>query len=122
MKPFKHAQNSVRKYGGIPSDYQEIHDFFDSSKACVPDIRHRALLHSSFGIFMVEKVFGTAITNSDGKFVSVRDIGEDHVIEDLGFIPTVEKWLGNIPIADWMMGTSRGKTVKKISLDSWIID
>jgi hypothetical protein len=48
MKPFIHAKNSARKYGGVPEDYQAVHDFFDSTKAALPDIRHRALLHSSF--------------------------------------------------------------------------
>ena len=114
MKPHIHAINSARRHGGRPEDYQNIHDFFDSSKACVPDIRHRALLHSSFGIFMVERVFGPTMRNSDGRLVSVRDLGEEHVMDDLGFIPTVEKWLQNIPIADWMWGARRGKTLKHI--------
>jgi hypothetical protein len=117
VKPYIHAVNSARKYGGVPDDYQAIHDFFDSSKASLADIRHRALLHSSFGIFLVERVFGATIVNSDGKRVSVRDIGEDHVIEDLGFIPTVEKWLRNIPVADWMFGSKRHKVAKTIRLD-----
>jgi hypothetical protein len=56
MKPLQHARNSARKWGGIPSDYQALHDFFDSSKAALPDVRHRAILHSSFGIFLVERV------------------------------------------------------------------
>jgi hypothetical protein len=29
MKPFDHAQLSVKKYGGMESDYQKVHDFFD---------------------------------------------------------------------------------------------
>lgn len=59
----------------------------------MPDVRHRALLHNSFGIFLVEKVFGHYITNSDGKDVPVREIAERHIIEDLGFIPTPQDWL-----------------------------
>ena len=120
MKPLIHANNSVRKWGGVVEDYIPIHDFFDSSKQCVADVRHRALLHSAFGIFMVERVFGTYITNSDGKKISVRDIGEQHVIEDMGFIPTVDKWLGNMTIQEWMFGSFRsGKNVrnKKISFE-----
>ena len=117
MKPYIHAKNSVRKYGGVEEDYQTLHDFFDSSKAHVPDIRHRALLHSSFGIFMLERVFGTTITNSEGKVISVRDIGEDHVIEDMGFIPTVDKWLGNMAVQDWMFGSRRSKVKKHIKMD-----
>lgn len=103
MKPLIHAESSVRRYKGSVEDYLPIHDFMDSSKACLPDSRHRAILHSSFGIFIVEKVFGTYITNSDGKQISVRDIAEDHVIEDLGTIPTVGDWLKTMPIEDWMV-------------------
>lgn len=107
MKPFTHARNSARRHGGVPADYQAIHDFFDSTKAALPDMRHRALLHSAFGIFLLERVFGTTITNSDGKQVCVRDLGEEHVIEDLGFIPTVERWLSGLPMQPWMGGASR---------------
>ena len=32
MKPWIHAKNSVRKHGGKPEDYQDIHDFIDSTK------------------------------------------------------------------------------------------
>jgi hypothetical protein len=52
-------------------------------------------------------VFGTTITNSDGREVCVRDLGEEHVIEDLGFIPTVERWLSELPMRPWMGGATR---------------
>lgn len=117
MKPLQHARNSAKKWGGKPEDYQELHDFFDSSKSCLPDVRHRAILHSAFGIFMLERVFGTYITNSSGRQVSVRDIGEDHVIEDLGFIPTVERWLKNLPMEEWMTGSRRRPNNKQISFN-----
>jgi hypothetical protein len=113
MKPLQHARNSAKKWGGKPEDYQAIHDFFDSTKAALPDMRHRAILHSAFGIFILEKVFGTYITNSEGRQVCVRDLGEDHVIEDLGFIPTIERWLKNLPFEDWMGGIRRGKVGSK---------
>ena len=93
MKPLIHAKVSAKRYGGLPEDYIAIHDFIDSSKIAMPDVRHRAVLHSSFGIYMAERMFGTYITNSAGKDVSVRDIAEEHVQEDLGFIPTIENWL-----------------------------
>ena len=117
MKPFLHAKNSVKKYGGVVEDYQKLHDWFDQTKAMVPDMRHRAILHSSFGIFLLEQQVGTIITNSDGRKISVRDIGEDHVIEDLGFIPTMEKWLSNLPLEGWMSGTKRKKISKQIPFD-----
>lgn len=108
MKPYAHAKNSAKKYGGQWLDYMPIHELFDSSKASIADMRHRALFHSSFGIFVVEKVLGTVLRNSDGVNYNVRDIGEDHVIEDIGFIPSVDKWLRNMRLEDWMLGAMRG--------------
>lgn len=117
MKPLFHANASVKRYGGVVEDYLPIHSFIDSSKAVLPDVRHRALLHSAFGIFIVEKVFSTYITNSDNKRVCVRDLAEEHVIEDLGTIPTAEAWLKTLPIEDWMFSVKSRpfKKIKKIS-------
>lgn len=114
MKPYQHSKNSARKYGGEPEDYQKIHDFIDSSKSAMADMRHRAQLHSAFGIFVVEQVFGTTITNSEGKKICTRDIAEDHVIEDLGFIPTMEHWFKNITMQDWMFGGRRDKIIERV--------
>lgn len=113
MKPYIHAKNSVRRYGGNEGDYLPIHDFFDSTKSAWADVRHRAILHSSFGIFLVEKVFGTTLTNSDGKVISVRDVAEDHVVEDCGSIPTIEKWLANLPLEDWMTGKGQREFTRR---------
>jgi hypothetical protein len=107
MKPWLHAIISAKKYGGTPEDYIKIHDFIDSSKAHVPDMRHRALLHSSFGCFLTEQMYGHNITNSEGKQISVRDIAEEHIIQDLGFIPTVEQYLGNMQLQPWMSGSRK---------------
>jgi Domain of unknown function (DUF6915) len=104
MKPLIHARMSVKKHGGCIDEYIPIHNFIDSSKATMADVRHRAILHSSFGIFVAERVFGTYITLSSGKQVSVRDIAEEHVFQDLGFIPSVEKWLRGMHPEDWMYG------------------
>jgi hypothetical protein len=103
-KPYYHAKNSVKRYGGIIEDYIKIHDFMDSTKAAFPDVRHRAILHSAFGCFVVETVFGHIIVNADGKEISTRQIAEDHCVEDVGFVPTLEQWVKNIPIEDWMLG------------------
>jgi hypothetical protein len=54
---------------------------FDSTRASLPDNRHRMVLHNAFGILLCEQVFGAAITNSAGKRVFVRDIGVQHVLE-----------------------------------------
>jgi hypothetical protein len=65
-KPYIHAQSSVKKHGGTPEDYLAIHEWFDQTKAFLPDQRHRALLHSSFGIFLCAQVFGKTFVNSAG--------------------------------------------------------
>jgi hypothetical protein len=109
MKPHLHAKNSVKKHGGTIEDYLPIHDFIDSSKIAVPDMRHRAMLHSAWGVYLVERVFGTLITNSDGKKVSTRDIAEEHVIDDLGFIPTMQDYLQHMTLQPWMGGQRRNK-------------
>lgn len=114
MKPHLHANASAGLYGGKPEDYQAIHDFIDSSKAHLADVRHRAIFHHSFGIFICEKVFGTTITNSDGRQVSVRDIAEEHILQDCGRIPTVQDYLRNMRIQPWMASSmSRHLSVRK---------
>lgn len=110
MKPYLHSKNSARKHGGIWGDYIDIHDFLDSSKAHIPDMRHRAILHSSFGCYIAEQIFGTVRTNSDDRTYSVRDICEEHIIEDLGSIPTVQDYLGHLPVLDWLGGPKRQTT------------
>lgn len=101
-KPYIHAKSSVRKWGGEPQDYLDIHQFMDSSKAHLADVRHRALLHSSFGCFIVEQMFGVVRTNSEDKEYSPRDVAEQHCIEDMGRIPSVQDWLGGLEIQGWM--------------------
>ena len=77
--PLKHAQSSARKFGGRAEDYLPIHNWFDESKSFLADFRHRALRHHAEGIFLLEKLFGVAVVNSDGNQVPVRDVGEQHV-------------------------------------------
>lgn len=100
---YYHAVSSAKKFGGKPENYQAIHDWFDESKKIMPTFRHRALRHHAEGCFMAEKIFGTTITNSDGREIPVRLIAEQHIIEDLGFIPTMVDWFKNIPVEKWMM-------------------
>jgi hypothetical protein len=100
--PYHHARSSVDKWGGEVEDYLPIHQWFDESKAFLPDVRHRALRHHSQGIFECEKVFGTTIVNSDDKVVPVRFIGEQHLMEDFGKIPTLNDWLTELPLKPWM--------------------
>lgn len=109
--PYHHALSSVKRWGGKLEDYLPIHQWFDGSKEHFADFRHRALRHHTEGIFMVEKIYGVTITNSDGRVVPVRYIGEQHVQEDLGRIPTLADWCRQISPEPWMLG--RGKDLEK---------
>ena len=109
--PYHHAESSAKKFGGEPSEYLRLHEWLDGSKAHMADFRHRALRHHSEGIFMLETLFGSTITLSNGRVVPVRFIGEQHVLEDIGRIPTVADWLGSIRPESWMLGKDRGEQV-----------
>lgn len=91
--PYYHAQSSARRHGGEAADYLALHEWFDETKAHMPDPRHRALRHHAEGIFLAVQVFGVTIQNREGKEVPTRILGEQHVKEDLGYIPTVKDWL-----------------------------
>jgi hypothetical protein len=113
--PLQHAMSSAASFGGVAEDYIDIHNWFDCTKAHEPTFRHRALRHHTLGIFECEKEFGIYITNSDGKKVPVRVIGEQHVKEDFsGFIPTVQDWLEGIPAKDWMRPREKNITTTQI--------
>jgi len=102
--PFEHARSSAKKFGGKPEDYLAIHRWLDESKEFVADFRHRALRHHTEGIFLAERIFGVVVGNSDGVDVPVRYIGEQHVREDLGRMPTAQDWLTRIRPERWMYG------------------
>jgi hypothetical protein len=132
-KPWIHAKNSARKFGGKPEDYLAIHNLMDSTKDCMGDNRHRALTHNSWFIGAdgpLERIFGVVMRNSDGKDVSVRDIGEQHILEDFGmrFIPTPQDYLQEMDCKSWMNNSKESvpssfkkiektKTRKTINLD-----
>lgn len=104
MHTFYHAKASVSKWGGQPSDYMPVHEFIDQSKVAMADVRHRAMLHHTLGTRLAEQCLGVAITNSDGREVPVRLIAEQHIIEDLGFLPTPQDWLEQMPFEAWAGG------------------
>lgn len=106
--PYYHAESSARKFGGVPADYLKIHNWFDQSKESLCGFQHRAVRHHAEGIFEAERVFGVTIINSDGKHIPVRYLGEMHVLEDCGRIPTLSDWLRQIQPLTWM---SRGTII-----------
>lgn len=97
-----HARSSAKKFGGVPENYLFIHNFLDQTKLWLPDKRHRLILHNTFGINLIEKQWrGPEI---EGVLVPARLIAEQHIIEDLGRIPTLETCLKDIPFYNWLGG------------------
>jgi hypothetical protein len=110
-KPWIHAVSSAKKFGGLPEDYIKIHNLMDSSKGTIADSRHRALTHNAWFVgTILEQIFGVTFQNSDGMTVSVRDIGEQHVLEDyrMRFIPSAQDYLQEMEVKEWMVA-GKGK-------------
>lgn len=130
--PYHHALSSVHRWGGVVDDYIAIHDWFDESKKILADFRHRALRHHAEGIFMCESLFGRTLTLSTcavcgqaagadehgdavaglvhpfkAKVIPTRWVGEQHVQEDLGQIPSAADWLRGIKGEPWMNRSRR---------------
>ena len=100
--PYHHALSSVKKWGGAVDDYIEVHAWFDRSKEQIADFRHRAMRHHAEGIFMAETLFGLTLTLSNGRVIPTRWVGEQHVREDLGFIPSFADWMKALRPEPWM--------------------
>ena len=111
--PLHHSISSKKKHGGTIEDYLPIHNWFDETKKHFPDMRHRALRHHSEGIFWAEEKFGVYITNSDGKIIPTRVIGEQHILEDIGRIPTIKDYLECMSQENWMYKPGEGRKVLK---------
>lgn len=102
MHAIHHAKSSARKWGGSFEEYLKFHLWFDESKNQLPDVRHRAMRHHTWGIEQLVATFGEVFENSHHKHVPVRYLGEQHVQEDLGCIPTLADWLRHMPMERWM--------------------
>jgi hypothetical protein len=111
--PLHHAISSVKKHGGHIDDYLPIHNWFDETKAHFPDMRHRSLRHHSEGIFWCEEKFGVYIINEAGKQIPVRAIAEQHVMEDIGFIPTIADYLKEMNQTGWMYKPGEGRKLMR---------
>jgi hypothetical protein len=92
MKPLQHAQISAKTYGGKWTDYIEVHNFLDSSKAACAHFKHRFLLHHAEGIELGVRIFGGSFRNSENKTIETRRLLTEHLIEDVGRVVSVEEW------------------------------
>jgi hypothetical protein len=101
-----HANSCTKKWGGEIEDYLPIHEFIDSSKQVIGDVRHRSLYHHTLGVFLVEKIFGKTIAVGK-KQVPTRLVAERHIIEDLGWLPSPKDYIDGMVIKPWMSGAQR---------------
>lgn len=86
-------------------DYIALHAKMDCSKSYFPDNRHRVLTHTMFWIQEVMiPIYGHTMINSSGKIVSVKDICEQHILEDYRqkFIPTPQDFIQEMEMKSWM--------------------
>ena len=51
---------------------------------------------------MLERFFGATLTVSTGRVVPVRLIGEQHIVEGLGFIQGIADWVRCIRLEPWI--------------------
>jgi hypothetical protein len=93
--------SSAKKYGGTFQDYLHIHEWFDATKGWQPDARHRSIRHHSEGVIQATEVF-PPIRLESGRLVPARRIAEQHVMEDLGEIPTAADYLRCMGLEAWM--------------------
>lgn len=109
MNPITHSESSMEKFGGKTEEdfekFLKIHEKLDCSKHYYPNSKHRALTHTMFFVHeVIMVIFGSYIILSDNTKVSVKDICEQHILEDyaMKFIPTPSDFLDNLPVAPWM--------------------
>jgi hypothetical protein len=106
MNSWFHAKSSARKWGGEPEDYLPVHEFIDSSKQVIGDVRHRSVYHHTLGVFLCERIFGKTLTVGR-KQIPVREVAERHIIEDLGWLPSPADYISGMPLQPWMSGAKR---------------
>ena len=103
--PLIHSKSSVKRWGGKVEDYLPIHELIDSPKMTMNNNSARLLTHNTwFAYFMIPKVFGYNIVNSDGKSVDCVDIAMLHIAEDfrMKFVPTPQDYLKHLQVQPWM--------------------
>lgn len=102
-----HCVSSAKAFGGKPEDYAELHRWMDRSRGSTSKLLHRMLAHHTQGIADAVTVFGDTITNSNGRQVPTTLLAEQHVMEDLGFIPTLDHYIELMTCPRWVSRPAR---------------
>ena len=63
-----------------------------------------AFVEDILNLFKTNRLKGVHILNSDNKKIHVRDIAEQHILEDFRgkFIPTINDYINNLKLKNWM--------------------
>ncbi len=104
----------AKRWGGKPEHYYPIHAWLDESKTFYADFRHRALRHHTEGIGLALKIFGPMVKVGRRR-VSVRLICENHIKEDVGWLPSVQDWLCNLRAQPWMFCDKQARQQVRIN-------
>lgn len=84
-------------------------------------IRPKSVLTDSVYI-MAETIFGQTLTLSTGRIIPTRWVGEQHVKEDLGFIPSFAEWVKAIRPEPWMGRAARIEALVDPHLASPVVE
>lgn len=96
-----HSISSANGYGGVPEDYHALHQWMDRGRTGTNRLMHRMLAHHTQGIADAVERFGPTITNSRGRQVPTSLLAEQHIVEDLGFVPTFEHYMELLQCPRW---------------------
>lgn len=111
INSYMHALAAARKWGGTPELYLPIEEFIDSSKMVIGDVRHRSLYHHTLGTWLCQQIFGVTLAvpreHGEPKRIPVRLIAEQHILEDLGWLPSPADYIDGMPLKKWMSGSVR---------------
>lgn len=103
INSYYHAKSAARKWGGSVEDYIDIEEFIDSSKKIIGDVRHRSIYHHTEGVWLCQRIFGRVRLIGHAE-VPVRLIAEQHILEDLGWLPSPADYIREMQTAQWMGG------------------
>jgi hypothetical protein len=70
------------------------------------------MYHHTTGVWLCQKIFGRVIRvpkkDVEGfTEIPVRLIAEQHILEDLGWLPSPADYIDGMPIKAWMSGSQR---------------
>jgi len=79
----------------------------DRGRVGTDRLLHRMLAHHTQGIQDAIALFGDTITNSKGRQVPTSLLAHQHILEDLGFVPTLEHCLELLHCPRWASKPAR---------------